>query len=1064
MAAFIDPLDPDAILGQLDPHPDWYNQKPPGNLIDPTTGLEVYDTKGDKKREFNSLPLELPDKIHPVAREVLFRKHKHMTYLDIWARQPPGTPLPNKNALNQERLRKARVPYNSRCWTQKYTGRPTKVMVLFVETLTEEGIKKNTGWSITDNGIVNPKNPQVVLPLDYFLINGAEHVPSDEVRDALAESKRLKALAEANGKTHWSELSRELLPRAWSARHKDGQAGAEDEIANTGRLETRGTNEELEKLEEQLPAPVSKPQGRKRRLEGEPSEEADGSSKRAKYMMPQVMNPTSRSIKASVPQSAEVELGYGQHHYTSHPGSLYDPPENLQAPRYLPVGDHVCTNCATGVGQTQGTGPVQGNNHLKRKRFLEPEGQASSELQDKKRACLSSNVDSAQGSFSNSSRSSSIQPRKFLSRVGTTPYFAKPLSTSHIHGAQARGSAFQGELGLYAGDDLNDLSQDTRYIPAQILENVSSTAFHHSPTAFNGGLDRTNYISQPQHFKSPRMGRGSATNVEYRAGEVAAKSHGPNNISMAGAEDFSGFLNQGNSTRAAGVSSYGLGNTRVSRTNNINPEVPHPSAGLADIWATQMPKPEDPDLVPFTINTGTHGSSQATTGAFDTGAHGAILHNNSLFNAELHTRIANAKERNARSRNARVQIANIHLSSARHARANASDVPATALNVTAAYNAGHPRTTHPPPAAQFDMLPHTPLGSSNNPIVLSPEQDTIDDFLGAGQHDASGWNFNIFEDPPTKVTAPPIQGFFDLYEDSPAEVAATSTDDRFETSTGNETSGALSVSTTPSAPTDENLTHQTREQPTADHSSPSVSSLSDALLWVPEGNMLPTDTIVTASAPTVESIIRDIEDYLTSNTHSQALPDPSNNLTRGQGVSEHPNPASTPPVSQDSVNHAQTQSNPNYLHAALPTSSNGLAGIQNTSQVPASTAIAPSTSELQVDHPQELYFPENPVRDFSDLFSDGTTNIYDENLTATISPSPNRHPAIFDSSLAPAVPNQSATDFYDHFPNDPPLFDRTLATPSPFSAEPTVDFDSFFRTYEDEDPDAWWFGNTTLPL
>ena len=683
----------------------------------------------------------------------------------------------------------------------------------------------------------------------------------------------------------------------------------------------------------------------------------------------------------------------------------------------------------------------------------------------------------------------------------TTPYFAQTLSTSNTYGAEARGSTFEDDLGLYTGDDVNHLSQDTKYIPAQNLENYSSRAFHHSPTAFNRGLDRTNYISQPHDFRSPRMARGSRTNVGYRAGEVALNTHGPNNVSTAGAEVFSKFLNQANTTWAAGPSTYSLGNTRASGTNHISSEVPHPSTGPANIWATQMPKPEALDLVPLNIDTGTRNPSQTTTGAFDHGAHGALVHNNNnLFNADLYTRIANAKERNARSRNARVQIAKAHLSSARHARANANDVPATVFNVTAACDTGYPRTPHLPRATQSHLLPHSPLESNNNPIVLSPEQDTTDNFLAADQHDASGWKFDIFEDPPTGVTAPPNQDFFDtfkdpstevtsppsrgffdmfdrpptelmahptqsfsnIYEGSPAEAATTSTDGCFDHLTDNGFSGALSISTTLAAPADESLTYQTRERPTANHESPSALSFSDALLWVPEGKMPPTGIIVTASAPTTENIIRDTQEYLPSNTYSQALPDPANKLAWDRGVSEHPKPASTPPASKGSVNHVQTQPNLNHLQAAYPASSNDLGGIQNTLHFPASNVTSPSTSETQVNRPQELQFPGNPIRDFYDLLSDDTTNIYGEKSTATISPPPNRHPATLDRSLAPTVPDQPMTVFHDHLSNDPPLFDRALPTHSS-PTEPTVDFYSFFRTDEDEDADALWFGNITLP-
>ena len=49
MAAFTNPTDPAAILGQLDPHPACEAQMPPTDQTDAAMGLEILDSKGNLK-------------------------------------------------------------------------------------------------------------------------------------------------------------------------------------------------------------------------------------------------------------------------------------------------------------------------------------------------------------------------------------------------------------------------------------------------------------------------------------------------------------------------------------------------------------------------------------------------------------------------------------------------------------------------------------------------------------------------------------------------------------------------------------------------------------------------------------------------------------------------------------------------------------------------------------------------------------------------------------------------------------------------------------------------------
>ena len=234
----------DTVLGQLDPHPDFWTQPLPANLIDTVTGLQILDGHGPNggkpKRALEFLPPHLPSKLGPVKCEEYFRKHYHLTYRDLWHRQPAGTPYPKTNALNQQRKRKARRPYNARCWTLKYqeTQQPTRALIEVVETLTWDHIERNTTWILVDIGIMDPVNQDRILPHDYFLRDGFKHFPSKVVIAALEESVRLNKLAKAHGKRHWSQLPKEMLPVEWLHEKKGGT-----DIEEEGRLDLNDADE-----------------------------------------------------------------------------------------------------------------------------------------------------------------------------------------------------------------------------------------------------------------------------------------------------------------------------------------------------------------------------------------------------------------------------------------------------------------------------------------------------------------------------------------------------------------------------------------------------------------------------------------------------------------------------------------------------------------------------------------------------------------------------------------------------------------------------------------------------
>jgi len=91
-------------------------------------------------------------------------------------------------------------------------------MVEVVERLTQKEIDQNTTWKVVAGGIQQPNNPARLLPLGTFLTNGQTHTPSDTVADAVAELKRLRALAESHGNGHWSGLPDSILPNTWTMR------------------------------------------------------------------------------------------------------------------------------------------------------------------------------------------------------------------------------------------------------------------------------------------------------------------------------------------------------------------------------------------------------------------------------------------------------------------------------------------------------------------------------------------------------------------------------------------------------------------------------------------------------------------------------------------------------------------------------------------------------------------------------------------------------------------------------------------------------------------------------
>lgn len=209
-----------ACLGRLDPPRAWHTEPAPRSLLQYDTG---------PYRDYNFLPI--PDQhvtIKSYEIEAYFRSHRHFGYHDLWIRGLLGNVAnPNirrKNALNRQRDRQLRLPYNVRSWVLKHDESP-KVLLQLLQKLSPRQLELNTTWNVTDKGIVQPGNPNHVLPLDYFLDDdsGNVHLPSAAVEKAMRKLRELQELAITAGlpKFSWEMLPKDLLPKVWSCRKKD---------------------------------------------------------------------------------------------------------------------------------------------------------------------------------------------------------------------------------------------------------------------------------------------------------------------------------------------------------------------------------------------------------------------------------------------------------------------------------------------------------------------------------------------------------------------------------------------------------------------------------------------------------------------------------------------------------------------------------------------------------------------------------------------------------------------------------------------------------------------------
>ena len=177
--------------------------------------------------------------------ETWFRQYPGLSYNDFVSRLPANTKKWSKqqrNALNNRRMREARRRYNSRDWSGRHFGTPSRTIIEFVSALTPDQVRLNTSWVVTPNGIHPPGLPHAILPLDFYIReeDGHDHMPSKEIADAIALRDQLNNKAWANGNADWTKLAKADLPKEWFIRVKEKKEHDEGDKPSPGQKRKRG--------------------------------------------------------------------------------------------------------------------------------------------------------------------------------------------------------------------------------------------------------------------------------------------------------------------------------------------------------------------------------------------------------------------------------------------------------------------------------------------------------------------------------------------------------------------------------------------------------------------------------------------------------------------------------------------------------------------------------------------------------------------------------------------------------------------------------------------------------
>ena len=217
--------EPPAILGMLDPHPDFFHEQkmPVSDLVD-ASGRIVKHENGLVVRNFKALPRFLSSQLTELQVEAFMRIDPRIKYDDFRARQPRWLKTQGRNeinGLNNRRMRRVREPLKTRCWSGKYSDRPTINLLELLEPLTPEQIECNTTWVVTPEGIHPPNNPHWVLPKSEFKKPG--HRMSAEVTKGFELLRKLQDKAAKLGVGHWKKLPAKEKPATWCMRQKNGR-------------------------------------------------------------------------------------------------------------------------------------------------------------------------------------------------------------------------------------------------------------------------------------------------------------------------------------------------------------------------------------------------------------------------------------------------------------------------------------------------------------------------------------------------------------------------------------------------------------------------------------------------------------------------------------------------------------------------------------------------------------------------------------------------------------------------------------------------------------------------
>ncbi|KAI9874529.1 MAG: hypothetical protein M1830_009647 [Pleopsidium flavum] len=227
------------VLGRLDPPDDW-EARARGEvpaLIE--NGQIAVDAAGNVIKDFPFLPRYLSSNVKPRIwyLEYCFRMDPRLSYIDLWARMPGGTPKLKVNHLGNERER-FRKQHKLYCWLKRRGG-VVKAEVAIAYHLTPMNCLYNTAWDVVLGVGIRQPGTQHMLPLHTYLRGpGLLHTPSTRILKALAELERLQNIADDPEK-YWM-VPKQHLRLGWLNRKATATGeGLTDEEADGDSIDTK---------------------------------------------------------------------------------------------------------------------------------------------------------------------------------------------------------------------------------------------------------------------------------------------------------------------------------------------------------------------------------------------------------------------------------------------------------------------------------------------------------------------------------------------------------------------------------------------------------------------------------------------------------------------------------------------------------------------------------------------------------------------------------------------------------------------------------------------------------